>query len=270
MRGKKIFVILCMICMLMFGTTAFCEDLDSINQSQNNITQGTTDNQGGTGSDTGGATTDDGAYNSVSDMMRGYQAFDNEDMQKANEIASPIRDIIGVGIGFILTMTVLLVFVTTALDILYIAVPMTRSLLYPGGEAANAGGGMGMGMGMGMRGGMGMGGATATSTRKLISDEAINALASAGNQAAGGTGMGMQGGMGVGVGAGGYGGVGAQEKPKTPIAVYLRKRIFFLILFAIASTLLMSSLFLDCGLNIADLLYKIVDMLNGSLQNVQI
>lgn len=257
MRSKKILLVLCMLCMFLFGTTVFATDLDSINQGQS-TTQGTTENQG----------TGDEAYDSVSDMMRGYQAFDTEDMQKANEIVNPIRDIIGVGIGVILTITVLLVFVTTALDILYIAVPMTRSLLYPGGEMANAGG-AGMGMGMGMRGGMGMGGMQggSTSTRKLISDEAINALASAGNQAAGGTGMGMQGGMNM---AGGYGGVGVQEKPKTPIAVYLRKRIFFLILFAIASTLLMSSLFLDCGLNIADLLYKIVDMLNGSLQNVQI
>lgn len=257
MRSKKMLLILSMMCMLLFGTTVFCTDLDSINQGQQ-TTQGTTESQG----------TGDEAYDSVSDMMRGYKAFDSEDMQKANEIVNPIRDIIGVGIGVILTVTVLLVFVTTALDILYIAVPMTRSLLYPGGEMANAGGGMGMGMGM--RGGMSMGmggmqGGGTASTRKLISDEAINALASAGNQAAGGTGMGMQGGM-----PGGYGGVGAQEKPKTPIAVYLRKRIFFLILFAIASTLLMSSLFLDCGLNIADLLYKIIDMLNGSLQNVQI
>ena len=245
--------------MFLLGTTAFCTDLDSINQSQQGTTEGQDTNSG----------TGDEAYDSVSDMMRGYQAFDSDDMRKANEIVNPIRDIVGTGIGVILAITTLLVFVTTALDILYIAVPMTRSILYPGGEMANAGGGMGMGggigmgMGMGMRGGMGMGmQGGSTSTRKLISDEAVNALASAGNQMAGGNGMGQV--------QGGYGGVQQQEKPKSPISVYLRKRIFFLILLAITSTLLMSSLFLDCGLNIADLLYKIIDMLNGSLQNVQI
>lgn len=245
-----------MMVMLMFSTTAFCTDLDTINNAQVQQEQG---------SEAGTSETDE-AYNSIQDVMRGYNAVDQESMEKANQLASPLADIIGVLTGFIIAITTALIFLVTALDILYISVPFVRKFLNP--EVAQGGmpGGMGMrgGMGMGMQGNQGGGG------HRWVSDEAVQALQEAG-VADGGQG-GAMGGMGM----NGYGGMGAmgaqQQQPggKSSVMSYLKKRAFFLIVFAITSTILMSSLLLDCGLNLADLLYKIISLFTDGISNVQI
>lgn len=243
-----------MMVMLMFSTTAFCTDLDTINNAQVQQEQG---------SEAGTSETDE-AYNSIQDVMRGYNAVDQESMEKANQLASPLADIIGVLTGFIIAITTALIFLVTALDILYISVPFVRKFLNP--EVAQGGmpGGMGMrgGMGMGMQGNQGGGG------HRWVSDEAVQAL-----QAAGVADGGQAGAMG---GMNGYGGMGAmgaqQQQPggKSSVMTYLKKRAFFLIVFAITSTILMSSLLLDCGLNLADLLYKIISLFTDGISNVQI
>lgn len=246
-----------MMVMLMFSTTAFCTDLDTINNAQVQQEQG---------SEAGTSETDE-AYNSIQDVMRGYNAVDQESMEKANQLASPLADIIGVLTGFIIAITTALIFLVTALDILYISVPFVRKFLNP--EVAQ--GGMQGGMGMGMRGGMGMqvnqGGGGG---HRWVSDEAVQALQEAG-VADGGQG-GAMGGMGMG-GYGGMNAMGAQQQQsggKSSVMSYLKKRAFFLIVFAITTTILMSSLLLDCGLNLADLLYKIISLFTDGISNVQI
>lgn len=245
-----------MMVMLMFSTTAFCTDLDTINNAQVQQEQG---------SEAGTSETDE-AYNSIQDVMRGYNAVDQESMEKANQLASPLADIIGVLTGFIIAITTALIFLVTALDILYISVPFVRKFLNP--EVAQ--GGMQGGMGMGMRGGMGMQGNQGGSGHRWVSDEAVQALQEAG-VADGGQG-GAMGGMGM----GGYGGMNAmgtqqqQSGGKSSVMSYLKKRAFFLIVFAITTTILMSSLLLDCGLNLADLLYKIISLFTDGISNVQI
>lgn len=73
---------------------------------------------------------------------------------------------------------------------------------------------------------------------------------------------------------GGMGGMGgAQPQPqntRSVISTYLKKRVVFLVVFAIALTLLLSSLFTDCGLNLAKLLYKIVTKFNETVGNANI
>lgn len=170
-----------MMVMLMFSTTAFCTDLDTINNAQVQQEQG---------SEAGTSETDE-AYNSIQDVMRGYNAVDQESMEKANQLASPLADIIGVLTGFIIAITTALIFLVTALDILYISVPFVRKFLNP--EVAQGGmpGGMGMrgGMGMGMQGNQGGGG------HRWVSDEAVQALQAAG--VADGGQAGAMGGMGL-------------------------------------------------------------------------
>lgn len=243
-----------MMVMLMFSTTAFCTDLDTINNAQVQQKQG---------SEAGTSETDE-AYNSIQDVMRGYNAVDQESMEKANQLASPLADIIGVLTGFIIAITTALIFLVTALDILYISVPFVRKFLNP--EVAQGGmpGGMGMrgGMGMGMQGNQGGGG------HRWVSDEAVQAL-----QAAGVADGGQAGAMGGMNGYGGMGAMGAQQQQsggKSSVMSYLKKRAFFLIVFAITTTILMSSLLLDCGLNLADLLYKIISLFTDGISNVQI
>lgn len=256
MRVFKHSIPLLLLCMMLFGTTIFCTDLDSIQQGQNQTTQGETVNgQTGTG---------DEAFDSISDYMKGYNAVTKEDMAKADSMVSPIASLIGTAIGVINLLTVALMFLTTSLDLLYIAVPFTRNILCPGGGMQQAGGYGGMGM----RGGMGMGmagGQQGGTGHKWVSDEAVNALAMAQPQ-----GGGMAGGMGMGM-AGGMGMQGNQQAGgKSAILTYLKKRTVFLIVFAIATTILMSSLLLDCGINLAQLLYKIGEMLNSGISGVQI
>ena len=61
------------------------------------------------------------------------------------------------------------------------------------------------------------------------------------------------------------GGMPQQAGGKSVILCYLRKRIVFLLIFAVATTILMSSLFLKCGINLAELLYKVLEMLKGGI-----
>ena len=89
----------------------------------------------------------------------------------------------------------------------------------------------------------------------------------AGGMMPGGMGMGSpMGGMGMGAPMGG----GQPAPTKSVILMYLKKRAFFLIIFAVASIVLMSSIFTDCGINLAALLTKIMNRLNGSISNVQV
>lgn len=255
------FICVIMVCMTMVcygSTTAYA--LDGVGADSSNSSSVNQD-----GSGTGDATMD-----ALTDYMKGYNAVTDEDMQKASRLTSPLSRLIGQITGAILLLTVALMFMTTALDLMYIAVPFVRRFLNPQ-DMAQGGGGMGMG-GYGMRGmGMGgMGGQQQTNQRKWVSDECIAAMTEAG---AGGAQQGMGGGMGMGgYGMGGMGMAGQQQAAPTKavISTYLKKRIFFLVVFGLASMILMSSILLDCGINLAELLYKIIGMLNDGIANTQI
>lgn len=261
MKMRRFAFALLLMLTLCFGTTSYCQDLDSINQGQ----------QTGDNSSAG-----DESYNNVSDALRGYNALDDESMAKANKLASPVVSIIGVCSGWVLLVTFAAIFLTTAFDLAYISVPFSRKWLNPAGEVQQGGGAMGMGMGaMGNMGGQAQ---QAPVGRKFVSDECLQAMqeAGAGQQAQGGGAMG--GGMGMGMGMGGMGamgGMGQMSQSQMPaggksvIMTYLKKRTFFMILFAVASTILMSSVLFDCGLNIAELLYKIISLFSDGLSNVQ-
>ena len=184
---------------------------------------------------------------------------------------NPIVNLLGYVAGGIIVLTVAGVVVITALDLMYIAIPPIRNVLYKGG-AAGAGGMMGAG-GMGMHGRFGMmgGGAQgAQQTRQWVSDEAVAcaALLGGGAQAQGamGGGMGMMGGYG---GMGGMQAMGANQQQaqstKSVIGMYFKKRLFFLILLALCIIVLTSSALMNCGVNLAQWVLKIINMLNGKM-----
>lgn len=271
MNKFKFLVTLCMCTMLMLFcscTSVYAKDLDSLN-NQNSSTNQESNTKGGS-KDTG-----DESFDSISDYMRGHESVTQEDMSNASKMASPLTALIGKGIGLILLITNSLVFFITALDLMYIAVPFTRRFLNP--SNIQQGGGMLPGMGMSMGGGAGMGasGGSNPSAHKWVSDEAVAALMEGGQRGAQG-GVPMGGGMGMGMGMSSMGGMGGMQQQSQPqstksiISIYFKKRVFFLVVFAIASTLLMSSIFTDCGLNIAELFYKIMEMFNGGISNVDL
>lgn len=265
---SKIALVLSVICIIAFASPVgiYASSLDELLGDDNT----TTSSDDGSN---GNVTVDNGEDYSISDYMRGYNPISSENMQQASKLATPVANVIGTITGFIMIITVSFIFLTTALDLLYIAFPPIRPRLNPEmGQAS--GGGMGMpmgGMGMGMRGGMmgGMGapagGGAAPMQRRWVSDEAVAAVAMANPAPQGGGMMGGMGGMGM------MGGMGAAPQPamstKSVIGTYFKKRIFFVIIFACASVVLMSSILLDCGINLAELLLKIFEKLNGSIAN---
>lgn len=199
----------------------------------------------------------------LTDYLRGYTPITDENMQKASTLSSPIVSALGTISGFIIMCVSGGIFLVTALDFVYIGIPFLRTFLNPMyGQSSGGASPMG-GMGMGSpQGGMQSQGFL---KRRWVSDEAVACvnMAQSGGQQQGGMGMGMNSMM---------GGMQQQQSQSTKSVIfeYLKKRSFFIIIFTVATVLLMSSLFTDCGLNLAELLDKIIQRLNGTVSNVQI
>lgn len=287
-QSSRITLVLLMMCIITFATSLFsnASSLDDLSSSQNSDT----------GSYETGSSDDSEA---ILDYLHGYTPVTGENMKSAGTVANPIVNFLGTVAGAIIMVVSAAIFVVTALDLAYIGLPFCRSWLNPelagGGAQAGGGGmggmgmggmGMGMGRGMGMGMGMGAGGAQAGGVpesglrRKWVSDEAVYCVNTYANQSqpqgGGGAmgGMGM-GGMGMGMGMGGMGGMGGgaqqQQVPmKSVIYEYLKKRTFFIIVFSVCSVVLMSSVFMDCGLNIAALIIKVVTKINGAIGSVNV
>lgn len=212
----QLFMLLAMF-MFSFSTTVFATDLDSIGNGDSNETT----QQSGSGDENG----------SITDYLKGYTPVTDENMKSAQRYANPITNLLGVATGFLVVVVSGAIFVVTALDLVYIALPFTRNLLNP--QQAQGGG-----MGMSPMGGMGM-------------------------SPMGGMGMSPMGGM------GGMG--GAQPQPtKSVITMYLKKRAFFLVIFAVATILLTSSIFTDCGINLAQLSFKLIDKFNNMISGINV
>lgn len=248
---------ICMMCIIAFASpfVLHATELDSF--------ESVVYNSSTTGSEDSG----DGDAGAISDYLTGYTPVTQENMDNASTIAGPIASAIGTFVGGIFIVVEAAIFLVTALDLLYIGVPVTRSYLAPQQQQ----GGMGMGMGMG---GMGMGGQPAQpAPRQWVSDEALACVALA-NPSQGGSPMGGMGGMGMGgMGMGGMGMGGQQpqaQSTKSVILTYLKKRSFFLVIFTVAGIVLLSSIFTDCGINLANLLVKVMNKINYAIGNVEI
>lgn len=253
----SIFVVVCLISCFMLPFACYAaEDMDGV--AQGSQTQQSQQNQQQTGND--------GDVGAIGDYMRGYNPVDDEDMARANQIASPITNFIGSAIGVIVVIASAGIFLITALDLCYIGIPFTRRLL--------------------------------TMKYQLVSDEALACTpGAAGPQQAGGMGGqmgGMNGGFGGGMnsgfgggmngGMGGYGGgmnamggtngqMGAQQGQqgtKSCIVQYLKKRVVFIVIFTICTIILLSSAITGCGINLASLLLKILNKVNGGIAGVSV
>lgn len=217
--------------------------------------------------------------NPLTGYMKKYKPITEDNMKQAGVVATPIVNAIGTVTGFVLLIVMAGVGLITALDLAYIGIPRLRPLLAPNAGGTQAGGmsspmgGMGM-HGRGMMGGGMMGGSPQPSAggHQWVSDEALASVAMAGAfvQPAGGGMSPMGGGMGM-MGGGMMGGTPQQPvKQSSVIFTYLKKRVFFVILFVVALILLTSSVLLDCGINIAELSIKVFNKLNGNISNINV
>jgi hypothetical protein len=188
----------------------------------------------------------------VIDFFKNHQSMTSDQLNKASETISPITNIFGYLMGGIIALTSSAIFLITALDLLYISVPPIRGLLYSGGSSQS----MGMG-GYGMRGGMQQ---SSGKTSQWVSDEAVQCSALLGGSGGSTQSMGM----------GGYGMQGGMQQQqsggtKSVILTYLKKRIFFIILFAVCTVILTSSILLGTGVNLAQWGMKLIEILNNSI-----
>lgn len=175
----------------------------------------------------------------MADYIKNNGSIDQESVKKGQEGAGFIKSIIGYLTGVVTAITAACIFLITALDLMYIAIPPVRGFLYAGNQQ---GAGM-MGGGYGAQGGV-MGSAK---PKQWVSDEVLSITGAV--EGAGG-GM-MQQSM------GGYGGMmqqmgQGQPKKRSMIATYFVKRAVFMVIFVIATVVLLSSIFLGTGLNLAD------------------
>ena len=228
------FVVLIVGCILAVPVSA-TNDMDGL--TGGNTAQEQQVDQGSNSRDAG----------ALGDALQNYNPITDDNMSQAQALANPITNIIGNIIGAIVLLTAAGIFLVTALDLAYIAMPFTRSLL--------------------------------TSKHQLVSDEALAAVGGAsGGQQAGGMGspmgspMGGMGGMGSPMGSPMGGGMGGQQKQSTKsvITTYFKKRVVFMVIFAVATVILTSSILTGVGINLAALLTEIINKLNSIINGVKV
>ena len=220
---------------------------------------------------------DIGDSNDIGDILAGQQTMTSDHLEQASVWAAPLTNIIGYAMGIIIILMVMLVGLITALDLMYIAIPPVRNILYKAGTDGTGAytGGMGAG-GYGMggyghrgMGAMGAGGAAGGSMKptQWVSDEAVACAALLGGSQQS-VNMGMGGGMGMGM----QGGMGMGAQPQQPMRmksvlwVYIKKRALFLILLMVAIMVLTSSSLMGTGVNLAQWVLRIIMMLNGKIE----
>lgn len=181
--------------------------------------------------------------NAVSDYLDSYEPITKDNMAKASVLASPIANFIGNLAGFILIVVDGGLVVVTALDLAYIGLPFTRETL--------------------------------TSKRQFVSDEALAVVPKPAPQGMPGQPPMMGGGMNPMMGGMNPMGMpGApnqqQQSTKSIILTYFKKRTIFIVLFIVASIVLTSSLLTHSGINIAELLLKLLGKGNTMISNVEV
>lgn len=221
------------------------------------------------GDDVGGNDEGDKGGSAFQDYMKDYNPMTDEQFAESSAWASFLTGIAGNIIGVLVVIITAFIFVVTALDLAYLALPPIRKLLYkPGTDGTGAQ----MGGGYGMRGGMMGGGQQAQGAKptQWISDECVQVAAMLGGAAQTPQ---MGGGM-MGGGYGGYGGGmgmmggGQQQQPmttKSAISEYLKKRVIFMVILAICMIVLLSSVLLGTGINLGQWFVNLVRGLNDSI-----
>jgi hypothetical protein len=237
-------------------------ETDSSNSNQAN-----SDSSRGNGSNQqqGSSNSSNRDQNNISDQLKGYKSISPEDMQNARANSQWLTSIIGVAISFLIIAVFAFTGFITACDLLYMYVPFVRKFLYSPGTD-----------GTGAMTGMGGTGSTSLLNFQWVSDEAV-AVASMLGGSAQATGH-MSGGMPGVMGGGGFGGpafgMGAQNPQvqqnggKSPIRVYIGKRLVALTLLGVASVLLFTSAFTDFGINVGGLLLQILSIIQEKLLSI--
>ena len=197
---------------------------------------------GGSGS---GVSKDDQAFGN---WIKNNRGMTSDQLQKASDTLAPLTNVIGYVVGGAVVVVFSGIFLITALDLVYLAIPPLRPFLYKGG---NDGTGAPLGMNQQNAG-----------ARQWISDEAVACAALLGGSSQGPMNSPMPGGM-VGMPGGPMNQPGAAQAPKVVIGTYFKKRIVFMVILVICAIILTSSALLGTGVNLAMWGMRIIDWVNN-------
>lgn len=177
----------------------------------------------------------------LSEYISNNRPLKKEHLESASRALTPFKNFVSYLIGGAIVLTSIGIFGITALDLIYIGVPPLRGILYKGG---NSGGGDGYTQGVYNQGNQGSRGF------QLISDEAVQCVAS------GGSNGGQQSTM-----TNGYN--QQQGGTKSLIISYLKSRMVFMVVFAICVAVLFSSVLMGTGINIGNFINRVIVTING-------
>lgn len=185
----------------------------------------------------------------INELKDAYQPVTADSLKEAQRIMGPIYKPLSLLISVILWSIFILSGLVTALDVLYIKVPFTRSFLYTAGTDGTGGV-----SGYNVTGGQSLFG------KQWISDEAVSVVSLLGGSAQA-NGHAQANGV---YGAGGVANTGAQSHGvqqtggKSVLRVYLTRRIFTLILLGAMVPILLTPFFIDLGFNVGSMILDIV------------
>lgn len=277
MKNKKRVLMACMVGMLALSpiigytgsaVTAYASSIDNdfssgdAGKTRNNTSRTTTSNNSGNTNSLGSVL--DGGTVSEDDKALGnflgqHRGVTSDQLNSASEIASPVANAFGYIAAFIIALTASAIFLITALDILYIAVPFVRPFLYTAGTdgtgavtAGRYGGGPG---GYGGYGGYSQNAPSSSGGRRhqFISDEAITCASLLGGSS-----------RTENIGAPGQ---RSNETRGSVIKAYLVKRAGFMVLFVLCVVVLMSSALMGTGANLANFSIKVITAINNALKS---
>lgn len=277
MKNKKRVLIACTVGMLAFSpiigytgsaVTAYASSIDNdfssgdAGKTRNSTSRTTTSNNSGNTNSLGSVL--DGGTVSEDDKALGnflgqHRGVTSDQLNSASEIASPVANAFGYIAAFIIALTASAIFLITALDILYIAVPFVRPFLYTAGTdgtgamtAGRYGGGPG---GYGGYGGYAQNTPSSSGGRRhqFISDEAVTCAALLGGSS-----------RTENIGAPGQ---RSNETRGSVIKAYLVKRAGFMVLFVLCVVVLMSSALMGTGANLANFSIKVITAINNALKS---
>lgn len=227
-----------------FGGTSSSSSLGNSSSSGSSPVSGLLDN--------GSISSEDKA---VGDALRGHRGFTSEQLNTASQVISPFTNLMGYLSGGIIAFIMVAIFVITALDLAYIAIPPVRGFLFTsntdGTGAPTMGRGGYGGYGGGYGPGYGGGSQQRAKRRQWVSDEAVQCAAMIGGSAR--------------TENSGYG-APQNTQPMTTrnvISVYLVKRAFFMVVLMVSIIVLSSSILTGTGINLANWGLKIISAFNN-------
>ena len=203
--------------------------ISSILNNPLSVLAGNLDGMGSGGTGSSSLNADDAA---IGDIIRNHRGMTAEQMATASNALSPFTNFCGTVVGGAVAIIYAGVFVITAADLLYIALPPLRSVLLKNRQDEGSG-------------------------LQLISDEAFSIVANGGNGGGANSGGDMMG-----------GGFGAQPqssgsgKSSSKIVAYFKARFVFMIFLVIATMVLTSSVIMGTGVNLAEWGLKLLQSFN--------